>query len=244
MGGFKKEGVINYIEQLQAEIFRLKNELAEKNSEAVEIEGVRKENAAMEAAIAEYRAEIVRLNAVIENNKTDAAKEIDEYKAEIEKLNSTIGDEKTESSKEIEEYKAEIERLNSALEASKSNYEAELDECKKEYEEKVRTFEDKIASIEDKFAAIESCCAKLEDTDLRIDAIMKNAQTSSDALLANAKEVNRKASSAVASASKTVAEANEKIKTACYNFESSAAVLKSGVENLISILDDLMGAEA
>ena len=41
MGGFKKEGVINYIEQLQAEIFRLKNELAEKNSEAVEIEGVR-----------------------------------------------------------------------------------------------------------------------------------------------------------------------------------------------------------
>ena len=43
MGGFKKEGVINYIEQLQAEIFRLKSEISRLNSEIEETAAYKRE---------------------------------------------------------------------------------------------------------------------------------------------------------------------------------------------------------
>ena len=47
LGGFKKEGVLNYIEQLQTEIIELKKEISNKSDYSYEIDNLKSEKEAV-----------------------------------------------------------------------------------------------------------------------------------------------------------------------------------------------------
>lgn len=167
LGGFKKDGVINYVEQLQSEILELKREVANKPDLSDEYNAVKKDNENAYADIASLTA------------KCDA-----------------------------------IKAENEALSNHNIKLSEELDEAKKviaEYESKQKLFEEKILAIESKFLKI------------------KSGYTSADV---TPSEINN----VVASAHSDISYANERIKTACNNFESSTSALKSSVDNLLNVL--------
>lgn len=167
LGGFKKDGVINYVEQLQSEILELKREVANKPDLSDEYNAVKKDNENAYADIASLTA------------KCDA-----------------------------------IKAENEALSNHNIKLSEELDEAKKviaEYESKQKLFEEKILAIESKFLKI------------------KSGYTSADVTPSGINNV-------VASAHSDISYANERIKTACNNFESSTSALKSSVDNLLNVL--------
>lgn len=179
LGGFKKEGVLNYVEQLQSEIIELKKEISNNSSVSDEVDALKTEN---------------------ENIVSEAATLTAKYDA----------------------LKAE----NEALSERNAQLIAELEEAKKmieEYEDKQNVFESKISSIENKFELI----AK---------GYIRNSSADSE-IISEAAETVEKAKS-------EVSDVNERIKTVCNNFESSAQALKSSVANLLDTLNaisDKMG---
>lgn len=168
LGGFKKEGVLNYIEQLQSEIIELKKEITNKPDFSDEVQALKAKN---EDASAETAALTAKYDAL----------------------------------------KAE----NDALSDKNAELLRELDDAKKiitEYEEKQHLFEKKISVIEDKFEQLASGYSV---------------------------SVENKKSDLISEAKSDVMDANERIKTACNNFESSANALKSCVENLLSVISGI-----
>ena len=89
----------------------------------------------------------------------------------------------------------------------------------------MKVYEEKIACIEEKFAEIEMNYQKYGD-------FIDNARIS-------AAEISGKAKIAVDNAKAEIACANERIKTATINFESSVASMKSSAENLLETLSEV-----
>jgi len=73
VGGFKKDGVLNYVEQLQSEIVGLKNELEAKESEIASSENLANELENKNAEIEALKSEIEALK--LSNSKLIAEKE-------------------------------------------------------------------------------------------------------------------------------------------------------------------------
>lgn len=221
MGGFKKEGVINYIEQLQAEIFRLKSEISRLNSEIEEtaaykreIYDLKKQNEALANELETARSEKTALIAETEILKVE--------KSALEEDIRVLGDEKK---------------------AAEEGYAAEIEKCKAEYAEKMSVCEEKIKSIEAAFASIEATCSKSIEADAKAGEMLKEASANSELIITKAQNkaeaITEKANDAVAKAAKQVAEANERLKSACVNYDSSTVALKASVDNLIAVLNSV-----
>ena len=67
LGGFKKDGVINYVEQLQSEILDLKKEIANKPDFSDEYNAVKREN---ESAYADIASLTAKCDALTAENET------------------------------------------------------------------------------------------------------------------------------------------------------------------------------
>lgn len=218
LGGFKKDGVLNYVESLQAEIMNLRGKLESKsNSESEAVAALRNEIEQKESRIRDLES------AIAANEEKDG--EISVLKAEIDRLNSVISD----MSAEREKLVAENEQ---ALQAAKD-----------EYEEKARLCEEKIAVIEDKFAQIESSYTRISETDSKVNAMMNNAILSSDKMISDAKaksdEITSKANDALKEAFAEISDVYDQFRTATVNYDSSSAALKTRVESLIQLLESM-----
>ena len=177
LGGFKKEGVLNYVEQLQNEIVSLKKEVSNGSKCQTELDELK-------------------------DKKDSADRELSALKAEIEAL-------KSENARLIEQnaaYALKLEEANVSI---------------ADYESRQQLFVEKISSIEAKFDQIESNYIKYGEVKAFADSACA------------------KANDAVKAAKADIAGANERIKTACVNFESSVASLKASSENLIGVLDSV-----
>lgn len=221
VGGFKKEDVINYVEQLQAEIQRLRTDVAKANSELELQDDLR--NAYVEA-----NKYIDMVSEDLENvraERTALAAENEILKVEKQSLENVIANLEKEKSDVEETYAKEIERIKS------------------ENEEKIRVFEEKLASIESTFASIEANRSKNNNAGEKACEILKEANDNSDLIITRAnneaKAIAEKANAAVSQAAKQVAQANERLKSACVNYDSSTVELKESVDNLIAVLDSL-----
>ncbi len=142
LGGFRKEDVINYVEHLQAEILRLKNDIGRKNEE---LESIEKNNASSEALEGEINA--------LKAEKDKLKAELEQVKAENSKLRSEL------SNNQI----ALIE--TDCLKSENENLRAELEKCKGEYDEKLAVYQQKLSSIEEMVSSIEAACGKLDESE-------------------------------------------------------------------------------
>ena len=221
VGGFRKEDVINYVEQLQAEIQRLRNDLAQKNSESEQCDELK-------------------------NAYAEAAKSVEAANAELESVRA----EKTALAAENELLRVEKQSLEAVIETLKKEkadaeeiHASELEQIKTENENKISLFEEKLASIESTFASIEASRSKNNVADEKAK-ILKDANDNSDLIITRAnneaRAIAEKANAAVAQAAKQVAKANERLKSACVNYDSSTVELKSSVDSLIAVLDSVM----
>ncbi len=217
LGGFKKEGVINYIEQLQAEIFRLKNEVARLNSESEKSEAFDEELNELKKC----NANLVKEIEAVKNEKTSLAAESEILKVEKSALEDDI----------------------KSLSEENKRYAAEIESCKSECAEKMKLCEEKIQSIEAAFASIEATCANSIQIDSKASGILKDASADSELIITKAQNkadaITEKASDAVAKAAKQVSEANDRLKSACVNYDSSTVALKASVDNLIAVLNSV-----
>lgn len=118
IGGFKKEGVLNYVEQLQTEIVTLRKELNECAS-------CKKD---LDSAIAK---------------KEFAEKEVEELRCEIEEL-KIQNEALAQANKSLNEHDAETSLKFEAAQVTISNYESKI----RVYEEKIASIEEKFAEIE------------------------------------------------------------------------------------------------
>ena len=214
MGGFKKEGVINYIEQLQSEIFRLKGEITALNAEIEKAESYEEGFNEMKTCNAELVKEL------------EAAK-----------------NEKTALVAENEILKVEKSALEEEKKAAEERYTAEIENCKSEYAEKMKLCEEKLQSIEAAFASIEATRLKSIEADTKAGTILKEASENSELIITKAQNkadaITEKANDAVAKAAKQVSEANDRLKSACVNYDSSTVALKASVDNLIAVLNSV-----
>lgn len=174
LGGFKKEGVLNYVEQLQSEIVALKKEVSNNTAVCDEVEALKaaKDNVISESA--------------------SLAAKYDALKAE----NESLSEKNLQLMQELDDAKNKIS----------------------DYENKQSVFESKINSIENKFAAL-------------ANGYMLNSGADS--------EIFSRTTQAIETAKSEVSDVNERIKTVCNNFESSAVALKSSVENLLKTLNSI-----
>lgn len=206
LGGFKKEGVLNYIEQLQSEILTLKKEVNENSDCKNQLENIKNEIDSADEGIAALKAENERLNSSVN--------ELAAEKSNLEQENS--------------ELKNKLETANNII---------------AEFEEKQKKWEEKIALIEEKFTEIESSYSKIGETDNKVNGMLSDAKNYSDKIIldarASASEISAKAAVAVKNAKDEILSANDRIQTACVNFNSSAESLKAGTENLLNILSEI-----
>ncbi len=169
-GGFKKDGVLNYVEQLQSEIVDLKKEISLNSSFGEEVVALKAEN---NNVVSETAALTARYDALKAENES------------LSERNTVLAQELDEAQKII-----------------------------RNYEEKQTLFENKICAIENKFAQL-------------ANGYITNSASKSETKLA------------VETAKSEVNDANERLKTACNNFESSAYALKASVENLLKTLSGI-----
>ncbi len=220
VGGFRKEDVINYVEQLQAEIQRLRTDLAQKNSESEQCDELK-------GAYSEAVKSVEAANAELESvraEKTALAAENELLRVEKQSLEAVI--------ETLKKEKADAEEIHAS----------ELEQIKTENENKISLFEEKLASIESTFASIEASRSKNNVADEKAK-ILKDANDNSDLIITRAnneaRAIAEKANAAVAQAAKQVAKANERLKSACVNYDSSTVELKASVDNLIALLDSI-----
>lgn len=218
VGGFKKEGVLNYIEGLQAEIVNLRGKLEARNNGESD-------------AVKALKAEIDGKNEIIASLENDVAalsskdEEINSLNAEIERLNAVIAS--------MEEEKS----------AAAAEYDEKINAAKADYEEKANLCEEKISAIEEKFSAIEANYLKISETDSKVNTMMNNAIISSDKMIAEAKAksvaITAGANCAVKAAQEEISAICSQLKTATVNYESAAVALKSRADSLLSALESI-----
>lgn len=199
LGGFKKEGVLNYIEQLQKEILSLKKDVSDGTACKTELEALKNEQESSNKDLESLKKE----NAALKAENASLIEKNAAYALRIEEDQVTIGD----------------------------------------YENKQRQWEEKIASIESKLTEIETSCTKYGEADSKADSMLRDAMSYSERMISDAKssasEITGAVGDAVRTAKSEVSGANDRIKTACVNFDSSAAALKASAENLIKVLEDI-----
>lgn len=181
-GGFKKEDVINYVEQLQQEIVNLKRELGECNAYKRDFE-------------------------LMKNEKEKAEKDLASQREENFSLKSK---------------NSELIEMNASLNLKNE----EMQVCVEECERKLCESAERAAKLEHDLDECESNFSKIREAE-RIVAQAK----------ATALSIKSDAKAGVESAKAEAACANDRIKTACVNFESAAASLKSSADILIEALD-------
>ncbi len=199
LGGFKKEGVLNYVEQLQSEIIKLKKEL---------------------------------------NNKTACQKDVDDLKAIKEASEKRLA--------ELSEENEILRKENAGLNEQNAAYSLKIEEASvsiADYEAKQKELEEKTADIAAKFSEIEKQNAEYNITENKVKEMVADAMSYSEKIIFNAKaaaaEITGEADKAVNAAKVEISNANERIKTACVNFESSVSSLKSSAESLLDVLSSI-----
>ncbi len=160
LGGFKKEGVLNYIEQLQSEILTLKKEVNENSDCKNQLENIMSEKDSAEI-------DMVALTKENEQLKHDLSDLQDEKAALIEA--------NTELNVQIQNAKNTI---------------AELEEKQKKWEEKVGLIEAKFAEIESSYSKMGETDSKinciLSEAQSHSDRIISDAKKSANEISAKA----------------------------------------------------------
>ena len=77
----------------------------------------------------------------------------------------------------------------------------------------------------------------------KADELAEEAEKVVTAAQSKADELAEESEKAVAEALAAVSQANERIKTAFINYDSSSVMLKASVENLLSVLEGLTGGK-
>lgn len=199
LGGFKKEGVLNYIEQLQSEILSLKKEVSKNAAVQKDFDDLKSVKEASEKKIASLSEE----NDALKKENANLIEQNAAYSLKIEEAQVSIAD----------------------------------------YEKKQRELEEKTAQIEVKFSEIESKYAEYTSTDKKVKEMVADAMSYSEKIIYSAKvtanEIAGETDKAVNAAKLEISDANDRIKTACINFESSADSLKASAENLLNVLSSI-----
>lgn len=145
IGGFKKEGVLNYVEQLQSEIVTLRKELNECNSCKKDLDSANAKNEIAEKEIDNLRCEIEELN-----KKNEA----------LEQANKALNERDAAFSLKLEEAQVTI-----------SNYENKI----RLYEEKIASIEEKFAEIEKNYQKYGEVIDNAKSSAAEITVRAKNA---------------------------------------------------------------------
>lgn len=177
-GGFNKEKVLGYVEQLQAEILGLKKELAAKNADSSEIAKLNKENAELKKQLESVKEENKVLSEENESQlrmNAEYALRMEEYEAsakeyqsmldecvahfeEIEKQFSQLEEaynkrmltdgDSSQRERMVSKATAEIEEINDRLESSFTNFDAAVGDLRSNTSDIMAAFK----SFEEMFA--------------------------------------------------------------------------------------------
>ena len=148
--------------------------------------------------------------------------ENDSLRAECDALKAELDEAKEKKAlllSEADNYKMQMIELD-CVKVENDNLRAELEKCRSDYDSKITVYQDKIASIETMVASLEAACVNINE---------------SEAARVKAETVNE----AVAKALAQVSEANDRIRTACVDYDSSSVMLKASVENLLNVLNSI-----
>lgn len=180
-GGFKKEDVINYIEQLQQEIVNLKRELSDCSAYKRDLE-------------------------IMKNSKEQLEKELS---AQCEENTS------------LKAKNSELTEINNSLNLKTGEMNISLENS----ERKLREFEKIAEKLKSDLAESESNLSKLKEA----EKIIVDAKESATAIKTDTKNI-------VVNAHSDILSANDRIKTACVNFDSAAASLRASADGLLNAL--------
>ena len=177
-GGFKKEDVINYIEQLQQEIVNLRREVGECSSYKRDFELMKKEMESVEKDLAVQR----------------------------------------EENTSLKEKNSELISINASLNLKSEEMQVAVEACEKKLSES----EARAKKLETALAESESNASKIREA----EKIVADAH-------AAAISAKKEAAASIEGAKNEMTGVNDRIKTACVNFESAAASLRMSAENLM-----------
>lgn len=180
-GGFKKEDVINYIEQLQQEIVNLKREVSDSTAYKRDFE-------------------------MMKNSKEQAEKELSAQREENASLKAK---------------NCELIEMNASLNLKAEEMRVAVDDS----ERRLREFEKIAEKLKNDLAESESNLSRLKEA----EKIIVEAKESALAIKFDAKNI-------LVNAQADIGSANDRIKTACVNFDSAAASLKASADGLLSAL--------
>ena len=158
IGGFKKEGVLNYVEQLQTEIVILRKELNECKSCKRELDSVNVKNEIAEKEIDNLRSEIEELK-----RKNEA----------LEESNKALNERDATASLKLEEAQVTI-----------SNYENKINL----YEEKIASIEEKFTEIERNYQEYGDAIDNAKSSAAEITDRAKNAVDNAKSEISSANE--------------------------------------------------------
>lgn len=192
LGGFKKEGVLNYIEQLQSEILTLKKEVNENSDCKNQLESILEERDNTDNGFAALKEENEQLKAVIEalnEEKAMLSAENEELKKELEKSGAVVSEFEAKQAKweekiaVIEEKFAEIELSYSRMGENDNRVNGMLNDAKV-YSDKI--IADAKASASDisakTAAAVENAKAEIISANDRIQTACVNFTSSAESL--------------------------------------------------------------
>lgn len=172
VGGFKKDGVLNYVEQLQAEILELKQELGNREAES-------ENNERLKAALEEKDAQIEALKSEIEELKAQNSVQSQEHEKTVKQC-------QTDYEEKIQMYDtkiAAIEEKFAAIESGctrlgesdkiVSQAKAKADALTAKANEAVKQAADELADV---YNAFKTACVNYDSSSLalknRIEALM------------------------------------------------------------------------
>ena len=209
-GGFKKEGVLNYIEELQTEILTLKKELNNKNADQKEIEDLTKKNKNYENEISTLKAEIADLK-----NENDELKNKNElYSDELIQARTTSNELELKISV-YEKKLSEIEKKFAEIENAYANSSSEINDKASIMMQDAVSYSEKII-----FKANETAKASV----LKADAAIKNAVADVADASANIKSAHSEYNRSVISLEKSVEKLSEVLSEISSSLNTSSEI--------------------
>lgn len=217
LGGFKKEGVLNYIEQLQSEILNLKKAV--------------NENAACKNELEELKDEKQSSDDGLKSLK----EENDALKSEIIRIN----DENSILVKQNVDANLELEKARGLI--------AEYEAKQHQWEEKIALIEEKFAEIENSYSKIGETDDKvnvmLSDAKSYSDKIIGSAKASATAISAKAGEAIRTAKSEIADVNSRIQTACVNFDSSAASLKASTENLMAVLSELSGKMDSLESGE-
>lgn len=200
-GGFKKEGVLNYIEELQAEILSLKKELNNSKNNQNEIDELKKiiqNNETEASALKKENIDLKTENTELKSINKSYSEDLSKAQNSVKELESRIGVYEEKFS-EIEKKFSEIESVYASKSAESNNKASVMMQDAVSYSEKIisKANETAKANITKVDVAVKKALTEITDAAQNIkcarseyDASVATVEKSVSSLLAAVSEVS------------------------------------------------------